>query len=126
MTLKNRLFDHFSLFWKKYLFSLIIGLFIFGLSLLSKQSVNLYNVVDGFFFGGLTLIFVGGLSIVTYLGAFDMFSYAFSKKDVKKEGYYNYSINGKEKRAKNKFNFIPYFIIGAFFLIVAFVLRLFI
>ena len=38
---------------------------------------NSINFINGFFIAGFALLCVGGLSVLSYLGAYDFFSYAF-------------------------------------------------
>jgi len=118
--------EHFSHTWKKYLMCFIIGIAITILSIFSSGGFSyLVSYVNGTFSGGFVLLCLCGLSVVSYLGAFDMFSYAFLNKDVKNEGYYNYSIRSKETRRKNRFNYIPYLVVATLFIITSLIISLF-
>lgn len=127
MKFIKNIYYHLGLNWKKYLLCFIIGAAICVLSIsLNGRFDLLVSYVNGLFSGGFVVLCLGGLSIVSYHGAFDMFSYAFSKRDTKKQGYYNYSITGKERRTKRKYNYIPYFAIATLFIVVSLILSAFI
>lgn len=63
--------------------------------------------------GAVTFLF-GGLMLVAYFGAFDMFSYTFSsgRTGGKYKNYADYSQKSAEKRARGSFYFVPYFVVG--------------
>lgn len=126
MNFKIVLLDHFQQTWKKYLICLIIGLTVTVLSIYTSGGFSyLVSYVNGTFSAGFVLLCLGGLSVVSYLGAFDMFSYAFSKKSTKKEGYYNYSIKNKESKKNKRYNYIPYLVVSSLFILAAIIIRLF-
>lgn len=66
---------------------------------------------------GWVVILFGGLMTVAYLGAFDIFGYAFSSaRGVEKrkyKDYVQYSEAKAEKRSRGHLYFVPYFAVGA-------------
>lgn len=121
--------DIFFHSWIKYLVSFVYGLFIMALyNIFYTKWVLLIGYIDGFFIAGASLICVGGLSLINYLGGFDIFSYMFSKKQTAtgKITFYDYSQNRLEKRKKNKYTFVPYFTVGGLYLIVSIIMLAFI
>lgn len=64
--------------------------------------------------GGVTFL-VGALLAVAYFGAFDLFGYVFGRA-MEKENYKSYAhyANAKaEKRGREPYYFVPYFVVGA-------------
>jgi hypothetical protein len=80
--------------------------------------------IDGFFIAGISMILVGGLSLLNFFGAYDFWSYTFSKRNPNgtKKPLYEYSIERKEKRNRGNLPFGPYFIVGLLFLIISIIL----
>lgn len=115
---------------KKYIISLLIGLIITLCFLFQSNFVYLRNYVDGLFIGGATIFSVGALSLVSYFGAFDLFSYnikRFSKDGRDKyKSLYDYTVIMKEERKNLDYPFIPYFVVGTILLIISVILFMFI
>lgn len=76
--------------------------------------------VDAFTVGGSISVLFGGLVLVTYLGAFDTFGYAFSTfgRNRKYKDLVDYTEKKQIKRGKNRFIFMPYITVGVIFIIV--------
>lgn len=109
---------------KKYilLFFISLGLVLLGLSL-NGFDVPIYYV-NSFFFAGFAMVCIGGLSIINYFGGYDFMSYAFSKRnpDGTRVEYSAYISNKIEKRKTKTLPFGPYFVIGALFTLVSFLI----
>ena len=121
--------ENLKKYYLKYIIALIIGIGILCLNNIIKERWDLIiYYLDGSFISGMTLICVGGLSLCSYYGAYDVFSYMFTKKlpDGTKPSLYEFSEERKENRKKIKGKFIPYFAIGSVFLITALILYIFI
>ena len=89
----------------------------------------LINYIDGLFIGGFFLICLSGLSLISYYGGFDIFSYvAYGKRKYNNCTLYDYSQiqkNSKDKKGAKKF-FIPYLVVGLIFVAIAAFLLIFI
>ena len=108
--------------YKKYIFCLLYGIIIIVINnLIHASFTGLLCYSDGCFIAGLSLLCFGGLSIVNNLGAFDIFSYMFVKKDEHgfKKPFFDYCEGKKESRSKKKYASIPYFITGFFYIILS-------
>lgn len=72
--------------------------------------------------GYVTLLF-GALMTVTYFGAFDLFGYVFSPgrtgENKKYKSYTHYVEQKAEKRAKEGYFFVPYYVVGAVLILVS-------
>lgn len=116
-----RLFLHS---WKKYLILTIVGLVILLINLSLHDFVYLLNYISGLQIAGFVLILVGGLSLLNYYGAYDFWSYAFTRrgKNGKNGSVYEYSEEKRSKRSKLKLPFGPYFLTGTVYLLLSFLL----
>ena len=85
---------------------------------------QLLSYVDGTFVAGFALILVGGLSTLNYFGAYDFWSYTFSKRGPNgiKKPLHEYVADKREKRSRGKFSFTPYYVVGLFFVIISIIL----
>lgn len=111
----------------RYIISLIMGLILLLVKLIIDNGfTDLFSYSNGTFIAGLFLICVGGLSVVNYFGFFDIFTLMVAKRDKNghKPTLYEHSQTKKEKRKKNKFVFIPYFVIGLLYLVIASILTI--
>ena len=116
---------HFINSWKKYLFSIIYILIILIIYMFTNGDWNLLiSYVDGFFIGGFSLICISLLVLMNNLGAFDIFTYAFSKKQPGKSNLYDYSQQKEEKRKNTKLSFLPIAYVGLFFALLSTLLNL--
>lgn len=125
MNLFKRLFLHS---YKKYIVLSILALAIILYYVLFFGATKVIVYVNAFFLAGAILIALGGLSIVTNQGAFDMFQYSgrtfgnmFRRNinPVRKETYAEFLEEQKEKRVKKKYAFGPYIFIGVILLIIS-------
>ena len=107
----------------KYLICLFYALLVIAFYLAS-YGLNLYNSVDATFIAGFSLTCVGGLSFCSQQGAFDIFSYSFSKKGTPghRITFYDYQQIKIKKRKKATYCFVPYLVVGIFFIIISIIL----
>jgi len=110
----------------KYLFSLIfafLGIFMYLINNDKNLERPILSIGNACFIVGFVLVLVGGLSILSNLGAFDIFSYQFKRKGTGPNKYTLYDHQQKriEQSKTKKFNFIPYITVGGFFLIISFI-----
>ena len=105
----------------KYIINASICVIILIINLCLNNFKELINYINGLQIGGAVVFLIGGLSLVSYFGAFDTFGYAFSKlkKDPEKNyrDMYEFVTVKAEERKENRFTFIPYFVTGLFFCI---------
>lgn len=110
----------------KYLILFILGIVI-AFSIILMRGLNLVSAADGFFISGAIFLFLGILSCLNFLGAFDTFSYSFYyvknsySKNKENIDMYNYKQNKLTKRSKSNISFTPYLIVGLVYLIVSLV-----
>lgn len=71
--------------------------------------------------GGVTFL-VGALFAVTYFGAFDLFGYVFGRAMEKQnyKSYAHYATAKQEKRSREQYYFVPYFVVGAIVFLLSF------
>ncbi len=112
---------------KKYIVAILIGLVVIVIALWIKGANYLKAYVDGTFIAAFVLIAAGMLSILTSKGSVDIFSYStkyvynrFRSRPV--ERYHEYTSNKMEKRSKNKFSYVPYFVCGALYFVISLIL----
>ena len=94
-----------------------------GVSFNAWKSPIAYS--NALFIGGLTTIGIGGLSLVSKAGGFDIYSYmvaAKRKENGKKETLYDYSERMSVKRKKRKFEWAIYFSFGILEVIISLLL----
>ena len=108
--------------WKKYLIVLFIGAAILILNLALNGFNKPINYMNGLFIAGFALICIGGLSVLSYLGAYDFFSYAFYRKKASMD-YMDYIKQKEMKRKNSVLPYTAYFIIGGIFILVSFVVQ---
>ena len=118
-----RLFMHSPV---KYIVLTVFGLLIVLANLLLNGFDYFIYYINGFQIAGLSIIFMGGLSALGYVGAFDFWGYTFSKKnhDGRRIEISQYIDMKSTKRHSKNLPFTPYFLIGLVFLTVSFVLLL--
>ncbi len=114
--------------WPRYLSCLIYGILILVVYNCLRNWVDLVNYMDALFIAGFSLLCIGGLSIVNYFGGFDIYTYMFAKRGAngQKPSLYEYSMDKKEQRKKQKFKFIPYLVFAAFYIIISGILMFFV
>lgn len=71
---------------------------------------------------GYVTFLLGALLMVAQWGALDMFSYAFSSKRGKYKDYTDYTQQKAEKRSKEGYLFMPFFVVGVVLVIVSYFL----
>lgn len=120
----KRLFLHSPI---KYVVLTILGLLIFLANLLFNGFEFYTFYVGGIQIAGLSLLFMGGLSMLGYYGAFDFWGYTFSKKteDGRRIPISDYVEQRRVKRHNKNFPFPPYFLVGIIFLIASFIMNVF-
>ena len=120
----KRLFLHSLV---KYIVLINLGILIFFANLLFNGFEYYTFYVGGVQIAGLSLIFMGGLSMLGYYGAFDFWGYTFSKKteDGRRIPVSDYTERKRVKRLNKNIPFTPYFLVGVTFLLVSFVMNLF-
>lgn len=120
LLILKRLFLHS---WKKYIVLSILGIVITILYLSFHSFRYLVDYISGLQLSGLVLIMCGGLSFLNYFGAYDIWTYAFSKrkKGEKKPTLHEHSEIKKSNRDKEKLSFGPYLLVGMILLLVSFI-----
>ena len=108
----------------RYLFSLLfalIGIAAYFLLNEENQKQPMFAIANSTFIVGLILVLVGGLSILSNLGAFDIYSYQFKRKGTGANRYTLYDHQQKriEQSKGKQFNFVPYMVVGFLFLIIS-------
>ncbi len=108
----------------KYVFSLlfaIVGTIFYFISNDPYFERVIFSLSSAFFIVGFILILIGALSILSNFGAFDIFSYQFKNKRPNGQNYSLYDHQQKriEKSKGKKYNFVPYMVVGFFFLILS-------
>lgn len=86
---------------------------------------------DAFFVAGLLMICFGGLSFVSNCGVFDVFGYSVKTIGTKLSGnpdrefrnLTEYVESKKDKRLKEKLNFLPYLLVGAGTILLSFIVK---
>ena len=121
--MNNRIIFHSPI---RYIVAFIIAAIITILYLSNTTFQVLRAYADGMVTGGVVTIFIGLLVLLSNLGAFDMFSYAFSRVSrSNRERYhdlYEYSEDKRIKRSSNRYVFMPYLVVGALFILVSIIL----
>lgn len=111
---------------------IIIGIIAIALNLIvlfAKGFDQLIYYCDSFFIAGFSIFGCGILSIVSNHGGFDIFGYStqyvgnmVAGKEKKYVDMVDYINQKNEVRSKDRFCFVPYFIIGGVELVVAVIL----
>lgn len=121
--MNNRIIFHSPI---RYIVAFIIAAIITILYLSNTSFLVLRAYADGMVTGGVFTIFIGLLVLLSNFGAFDMFSYAFSRVSrSNRERYhdlYEYSEDKRIKRSSNRYVFMPYLVVGALFILVSIIL----
>jgi len=120
MTLFKKLFLHSPF---RYLAAFLIS-FGIGLTILIINGFDkLIYYVNAFSVGGAITFLVGLLALLSSLGAFDTFGYAFSTfRKRRHKDLYEYTLAKNEKRSLNRFTFVPYLVVGLLIFIVGMIL----
>ena len=120
----KRLFLHSPI---KYVVLVILGLLIFLANLLFNGFDYYTFYVGGVQIAGLSIILMGGLSMLGYYGAFDFWGYTFSKKmeDGRRIPISEYTEQKRVKRHNKNIPFTPYFLVGVIYLITSMFMNVF-
>ena len=108
-----------------FIVAISLGVFIVLIfTILNNSWTNLVGYCDATFSASGILLCAAGFSFVNYHGAFDMFSYSFSKKKRKEMGedYYQYAERKALERKTNKLVPVPYLLISLLFFIIALII----
>jgi len=116
---------------KRILIIHVVDIVMILLILLMKGFDKAINYCDAFFIAGLLMICFGGLSFVSNCGAFDIFGYSFKTVGTKLSGnpnkeYQNLSAyveSKKDRRLKEKFNFVPYLLVGGVTVFLSYIIK---
>lgn len=108
----------------RYLFSLVFAIIgMLAYILLNDKNLEhaLLTISNSSFIVGFILVLVGGLSILSNLGAFDIYSYQFKRKGTGPNRYTLYDHQQKriEQSKGKQFYFVPYMVVGLLFLIIS-------
>ena len=108
----------------RYLFSLVFAIIgMLAYILLNDKNLEhaLLTISNSSFIVGFILVLVGGLSILSNLGAFDIYSYQFKRKGTGTNRYTLYDHQQKriEQSKGKQFYFVPYMVVGLLFLIIS-------
>ena len=117
---------NFQQYWKKYIICLAYGLIIMLVNnIIQGQWSQIVVYANGAFIAGGSLLCYGGLSLCSLYGAYDIFTYMGAKKGPNgvKPSFYDYTLMKNEKRKEKKHAFIPYLVVGAFFLLIMVILN---
>ena len=103
-------------------FFLNVILVLIVLCLKGFNSILAY--VDAFSVAGAVSVLFGLLMMVTSLGAFDMFGYAFSsfRTERKYKDLYEYTVAKQKKHAGKGKTYTAYIIVGVIFLVVSYII----
>ncbi|MBR6643470.1 MAG: DUF3899 domain-containing protein [Lachnospiraceae bacterium] len=120
------------LFLRKYFFhspvhyvvALVLNVFFSLLVLWLKGFDKLFFYVDAFSVAGALSVLFGLLLLVSALGAFNTFGYAFSyfRAERRYKDLYEYTLAKQEKQAMRQKTYMPYIVVGVVFLIMSWLL----
>lgn len=104
----------------------LIGILVYVLGNDPQLRFPLISLNNACFIVGFIMFLVGCLSIVASLGAFDIFSYQFKRKGSGENKYtlYDHQQKRMEKSKNNRYSFVPYMVVGGFFVIVSLILSI--
>lgn len=130
---KFRIREYFRLNWIRIIVGFAIGAtLLFGYVAILYSAGNdknawneLTSYRDGLSIAGMFLLFFAALSLVSNLGAFNIFSYYPGRKRKEngmKETYAEYTNRKTEQSKKNRLFFLVYVVVGIIYLIPAIIL----
>lgn len=103
----------------KYVVLLVISLVITSLYIIARGS-SMTSLSDAFFLAGAVIFFTGMLYLTSYYGAFDTFNYGLSRIGKKRyKDLYEYTVIKNEKRKEKNYPYIPFLVIGIFFIMIS-------
>lgn len=93
---------------------LAVAVGVYRYCMLSDGVATQYALYEIFSVSGYVTFLIGALFTVSYLGAFDLFSYVFSsaRSSGKYKNYADYSQKTAEKRSSGDYFFVPYYVVG--------------
>ena len=117
---------------KKYIVITIISIIVNFVIILYKGYNNFIAYCDATFVSGALCIGIGGLSVLGNYGAYDTLGYSIHyvrENTLRKDGsvkkyndMHDYIEKQNLKRSKCKYLFVPYFVVGAFWIILSIIL----
>ncbi len=124
MNILKKLFCHKPI---TYIVSISIFVILSLLYLIINGFNYFVNYIDAFTIAGFVDIFVGGLVLVTKLGAFNTFGYGIAKIFGNRKGYEDlYDYNERKTAAhKGSYSFAMYIFVGIIGLLISVILMLF-
>lgn len=95
----------------------------FRFSTLPEGLASSFVWYETFSVSGSVTVLIGALLTVSYYGAFDLFGYVFSPgrsgEHRKYKDYVHYSEQKLEKRAREGWFFVPYYVVGVLVLLIS-------
>ena len=92
---------------------------VFRFLMLSKEGSVVLILHETISVAGLATFLIGALLMVAQWGAFDMLSYAFTPKRGKYKDFVEYTQRKAEKRSKEGYIFMPFFVVGVVLVLVS-------
>ncbi len=118
--MSNRVIFHSPI---RYIVAFVIASTITVIHLYETSFQYVLSYANSFILGGAVVALFGLLVLVVNLGALDTFGYGFNKMFSRDGGRYQdlveYETVKKAKRSTKKFIFMPYLLVGLFFILVA-------
>ncbi len=119
----------------KYLLLFVIDGIAIAMIMIFGKGKGLIDYSNAFFVVGFLNICIGGLSIVSYLGAFDMFSYSFyymgsfikhteKEKNRKYDSLPDFVDKKNIERSKDRYKSIPYIVWGTLLCVISAIILL--
>lgn len=107
-----------------YVIALMLNIFFTLLVLFLNGFDYLLSYVNAFSVAGALSVLFGMLMLVSSLGAFNTFGYAFSyfRAERKYKDLYEYTVAKEKKQAKQKKTYVPYILVGLVFFLISFIL----
>ena len=119
-TLLKRIFLHSPI---RYVVGTCLAVILVFICLISKGFEYRMSYVDAFTIAGGALILIGLLQLVSYYGAFDIFSFSFFRgKDKRYKDYLAYQNTRAEKKKNYNLKFMPFIVVGFFFFSIGLIL----
>ena len=117
----KEIFIHSSI---KYIVSFVVAALFMVIYCALRNTWNyIMYYSNGLFIGGFVMVSVGLLVLLNNFGAYDIWSYVFTRKR-KKEGITlaEYSEIKAEARKKSRYTFVPFVTVGLFFILISAIL----
>ena len=121
LTARQKIGRFFARRWLAMLISFVIGLVVLVIyNVVRGNWILLINYCNGAFIAGFSLLLIAMLTIVSDSGGFYIFSYFFARKKDEQnhvEDFYEYQERRKQNREQHRFTWLPFVIVGGFFLL---------